>query len=117
MGEPRWRRVVETLARRSLLAVRLERLAGRGLLGVLLRPPDADSSIPTVHHGRAGEAAVVGRALDGDDLVRDRRVPPGQLLLQRGLEVDVLGGGILDSPREGLDTGSAIRSNPCSRKS
>src|SRR6266542_322621 len=104
LGESRWRRVVGTLARRGvLLAVRLERLLRGGLLSVLLRPPDADSGLLPVHHGRAGEAAVVGRALDGDDLVRDRRVPPRQLLLQRGLEVDVLGGGILDSPREGLD--------------
>ena len=45
----------------------------------------------------------MGRALDRHDLVRDHRVPPGQLLLQCGLEVDVLCGRILDSPREGLD--------------
>src|SRR5581483_7753203 len=65
-----------------------ERLAGRFLLGVLLRPPLAAPELFPVDDGGAREAAVVRRALGGELRVHDAPAGASEELLEVGLRVD-----------------------------
>ena len=76
-----------------------ERLAGRFLLGSLLRRPLADAGLLAVDHGRAREHAVVRRPLDLEHRVRDRLPETRERLLQLGLVVDVRRQRVLDPSR------------------
>src|SRR3954465_3794378 len=68
------RRVIELRCMLVLgAAQRLERRLGGGLLGVLLRTPDAARQRLAVHHGDDLEGPLVRRPLLGRDLVRDDR--------------------------------------------
>ena len=60
----------------------------------------------------AGEAAVVRRALDLEDRVRDREAAAGELLLELGLVVHVALEGVLDALLEGLHDRGAYRLEP-----
>src|SRR5258708_347908 len=66
-----------------------ERLPGRLLLGVLLRPPDAGAEGLLADHGGRGERAVVWRPFDAQRLVGDGAPRPRELLLELRLVVDV----------------------------
>ena len=73
-----------------------ERLAGRFLLGRLLRRPLADPELLALDHGRARERAVVRRSLDLEHRVRDRLPAASERLLELGLVVDVRRARVLD---------------------
>ncbi len=73
-----------------------ERLTGGVLLGRLLGGAATDARLRAVDDRGRGEAALVRRAFDVDDRVRDAQVPPRELLLELGLVVDVLGERVVD---------------------
>jgi hypothetical protein len=77
-----------------------ERLTRSGLLGRLLRGARAGPRRLPVDRGRAGEAAIVRRALDLENRVRDRQTAPGELFLELRLEVDVALDRVVDPVRE-----------------
>src|SRR5688572_1704781 len=66
---------------RCIGSERLQRCLGRGLLGFLLRAPDAMRQRLAVHYRHDLEGPLVRRPLLGDDVVGHDRAAPGQTLL------------------------------------
>src|SRR6059058_1892458 len=73
---------------------RLQRLARRLLLGLLLGASRARPHLDPVDYRGAGEAAVVGGSFGVHDRVDDLLAPSGEQLLELRLVVDVLVGGV-----------------------
>jgi hypothetical protein len=72
----------------------------------------ADAGLLRVDHRRAGEAAVVRRALDVEDGVRDAQAAARELLLELRLVVDVARQRVIDPLRERVEDGLADRLEP-----
>src|SRR5436305_9147505 len=77
-------------------------LCGRLLRG-LLRTSLPDAGLLAVDVCRAGEGAVVRRAVDVQHRVVDGLPTPRQCFLELRLEVDVACQGVFDPAREGAD--------------
>jgi hypothetical protein len=89
-----------------------QRLARGVLLRRLLRVSRSDARLLALDHGRAGELALVRRALDVEHGVRDGEGAARELLLEFRLVVDVARHGVLDSVGEGGDDRGADRLEP-----
>src|SRR5262249_24570045 len=91
------------LVRQFLSGQRLERLLRSLLLGFLLRRAGADATLLAVDQRSAGEAPVVCGALRLEHRVDDLLAQARKHLLQLGLVVDGVRGGVLDLAAEGRD--------------
>ena len=94
---------------------RLQRLAGRFLLGRLLRRPPAEAGALAGDEHGADETTVVRRPLHLQHLVLDRVAAAGKRLLQLGLVVEVAGVAEIDPLGEASTTAGSTASKPCSR--
>src|SRR5262249_57596330 len=68
----------------------LQRLAGRFLLGVLLRGALADAGLDAVDERGGGERPLMGRPFRVDQGIADRTAAPGELLLHLRLLFDLV---------------------------